>query len=330
MRQQARIERSGSSSTDSSNSVSGSPSRTTSRAASPSPVSRRHRGSDAQTRSSNSSRALGSGSGSGSGSLADGSFHSPLYRVRRAPLLRVFVPSPEGVWLSDKSVEACEAELHRAGVAKLLRAGDVVWDAAVGDEGNVGRLVWDGSYLVDLDYKFSRMGELSPYFHSLAFSPSYFHRVIRQGPSTGTGGGNPIVYVDVSPWGPEISTNMQLFQDRVQTEMPDGTLHSLVRWVHRSRFTILPPRGGAASSGKNAREYRVPIPGVEGFVIDPSWYGSVVLEAEGTNEGLADLQGRAFPSEKARTGRRVWRVVRERSVPGEMWLRAVTDQERVM
>jgi len=75
-------------------------------------------------------------------------FRSPLFRLRRAPLLRVFVPSPEGDWLSDKSVLECEAECKRAGIGHLLRLGDVVWDVAVGDEGNVGRLVWDGSYLI--------------------------------------------------------------------------------------------------------------------------------------------------------------------------------------
>ena len=77
-----------------------------------------------------------------------GTFHSPLFRLRRAPLLQVFVPSPEGDWLSDASILECEAELKRAGVIHLLRAGDVVWDVAVGDEANVGRLVWDGNYLI--------------------------------------------------------------------------------------------------------------------------------------------------------------------------------------
>ncbi|KAF8123374.1 hypothetical protein K438DRAFT_2003524 [Mycena galopus ATCC 62051] len=72
-------------------------------------------------------------------------FRSPLFRVKRAPLLRVFVPSPDGDWLSDKSVLECEAELNRAGILGLLRMGDVLGDIAVGDEGNVGRLVWDGS-----------------------------------------------------------------------------------------------------------------------------------------------------------------------------------------
>lgn len=75
-------------------------------------------------------------------------FRSPLFRLRRAPLLHVFVPSPDGDWLSDSSVLECEAELNRAGVTHMLRLGDVVWDVAVGDEGNVGRLVWDGSYLI--------------------------------------------------------------------------------------------------------------------------------------------------------------------------------------
>jgi len=81
-------------------------------------------------------------------SQASASFRSPLFSLRRAPLLRAFVPSPEGDWLSDKSVLECEAECKRAGIAHLLRLGDVVWDVAVGDEGNIGRLIWDGSYLI--------------------------------------------------------------------------------------------------------------------------------------------------------------------------------------
>lgn len=84
----------------------------------------------------------------GSPSQTHMGFRSPLFRLRRAPLLRVFVPSPEGDWLSDRSVLECEAECKRAGALGLMRLGDVVWDIAVGDEGNVGRLVYDGKYLV--------------------------------------------------------------------------------------------------------------------------------------------------------------------------------------
>ena len=77
-----------------------------------------------------------------------GGFRSPLFRLRRAPLLRVFVPSPEGDWLSDTGVLECETELRKAGILPLLRVGDVIWDTALSDEGNLGRLVWDGRYLI--------------------------------------------------------------------------------------------------------------------------------------------------------------------------------------
>lgn len=87
-------------------------------------------------------------------SVVPAPFQSPLFRLRRAPLLQVFVPSPDGDWLSDESILECEAELKRAGVLHLLRAGDVVWDVAVGDEANIGRLVWDGNYLIVSDLYF--------------------------------------------------------------------------------------------------------------------------------------------------------------------------------
>lgn len=84
--------------------------------------------------------------GYSNGSGQSGQFRSPLYRPSRAPLLRVFVPSPEGEWLSDVSVLECEQELQA--VSRFLRVGDVVWDTAAGDEANVGRLIWDGAYLI--------------------------------------------------------------------------------------------------------------------------------------------------------------------------------------
>lgn len=114
-------------------------SRATSRAPSPTMSNFSH---------SHSHGAIANTTYSGAGSSGSASFRSPLFRLRRAPLLRVFVPSPEGDWLSDKSVLECEEECKRAGVLHLMRMGDVVWDIAVGDEGNVGRLVYDGKYLI--------------------------------------------------------------------------------------------------------------------------------------------------------------------------------------
>ena len=67
---------------------------------------------------------------------------------------------------------------------------------------------------------------------------------------------------------------------------------------------------------------RLVIPGTDGVCVDLGWYGTVVVEAEGTNEGLADLQARCGPGVfPPRAGKaigsggdslRVFRVLRER------------------
>ncbi|KAF8603067.1 hypothetical protein BDV93DRAFT_443099 [Ceratobasidium sp. AG-I] len=251
-----------------------------------------------------------------------GEFRSPLLRVGHAPLLRVFVPSREGAWLSDASVLDCEKELKRAGALGALRVGDVVWDSAVGDEGNAGRMVWDGNYLVDLDYTYSTTGELPKYIHSLAFSPSYWHKVIRTSNS-------PLCHIDLAPYAAEIAQNLQLVQDRVQTETPQGGRHTVVRWVHRSRFH---PRPGSVIPTAAAPN-----------TVDRMWDGVIVVEVEGTNEGLADLQARCGPQVRlfpAKTGGREpagnaigkspFRLLRAQSRPGEIWMRAVREKERLL
>jgi hypothetical protein len=292
-------------------------------------------------------------------------FRSPLFRLKRAPLLRVFVPSPDGDWLSDKSVLECEAECRRAGIMDMIRFGDVVWDAAVGDEGNVGKLIWDGSYLIvsvpaasfgknidvpldqDLDYSYSPVGDLPKYMPALAFPPSYFHKVIRTGPHSG----NPIVHVDLSQWGEQIAANLQLLQDRVRTETyvnsfspintfkraklacsPQGAIHNVIRWVNRSSFVIRPPsnstRMRGSPTGPQASLFpRIPIPDTHVLFVDPGWYGTVIVETEGTDESLADLQERCGPGvfpprakgvagqmgiNPAADARKVFRVLRER------------------
>ncbi len=56
-------------------------------------------------------------------------------------------------------------------------------------------------------------------------------------------------------------------------------------------------------------------------MVDPDWFGTVIIEVEGTNEGLADLRARCQGPLPSRTGvdrgyteqwMTVWRIVRER------------------
>jgi hypothetical protein len=87
----------------------------------------------------------------------------------------------------------------------------------------------------------------------------------------------------------------------------------VVRWVHRSSFTILPPPGGAPV---------IILPNRDRRLVDSGWRGTVVVEAEGTNEGRADLHARCRGVFQPRAGdvappsgereRMVWRVLRER------------------
>ncbi|KIK70592.1 hypothetical protein GYMLUDRAFT_282397 [Collybiopsis luxurians FD-317 M1] len=342
LRLRAQAERDPPAAISSSNPSPANVSRTSSRAPSPSGSSSHIHG-----------RTVAYGSGHEVAPTSAIGFRSPLFRTGRAPLLRVFVPSPEGDWLSDASVLECEAELKRAGILGAVRMGDVVWDMAVGDEGNVGRMIWDGSYLIDLDYTYSTIGDLPKYIPGFAFPPSYFHRVIRTG---GTSSSNPVVRLDITPWGAEIAANLQLLQDRVRTETPQGSYHNVVRWVHRSSFHLRPPttsrrspshgRSSVRSGYSHSASSRIPIPNSMLFV-DPGWHGKVVVETEGTNEALADLQDRCghgvFPpraasnvsvagrdKEKEKDGKMVWRILRERSRPAEIWIRAVSPKERLM
>lgn len=86
-------------------------------------------------------------------------------------------------------------------------------------------------------------------------------------------------------------------------------------------------------------------------LIDRAWEGTVFIEAEGTNEGLAELQERCGPevtifqgagrpfapqqngSGNGRTrgkGKTVFRMIRAQSRPGELWLRCAREKEKVL
>ncbi len=235
-------------------------------------------------------------------------------------------------------------------------------------------LYWESDlFSQDLDYTYSMTGELPGYIHTMSFPPSYFHRVIRTP-------GNPIVHIDISPWGEEIAANLQLLQDRVKTETyvyniietsiwdelnyktvssPQGGHHTVVRWIHRSSFRARP-------NPFNKQPIRIP---GTALVVDPGWWGTIVVETEGTNEGLADLQDRcktkAFPAriagadkiaKNAKAGSKgekepskIYKLLRDRrwvvffdecfctlflrifySRPGEIWIRAVREKERLV
>lgn len=56
------------------------------------------------------------------------------------------------------------------------------------------------------------MGAVPRYLHSFYFPPSYFHKIIRCGSGIEA---DPIVQIDVEPFGEQIAANLQLLQERV-------------------------------------------------------------------------------------------------------------------
>jgi len=84
-------------------------------------------------------------------------------------------------------------------------------------------------------------------------------------------------------------------------------------------------------------------------MIDQAWEGTIFIEAEGTNEGLEELQERIGPDvqivqlgqqpppqqqEQRRkggktVGKTVFRMIRAQSRPGELWLRCAREKEKV-
>jgi hypothetical protein len=88
-------------------------------------------------------------------------------------------------------------------------------------------------------------------------------------------------------------------------------------------------------------------------MIDIAWEGTIFIEAEGTNEGLAELQERCGPEVRlipSRGGARpsipppgtmnsgpvlasrktVFRMIRAQSRPGELWLRCAREKEKLL
>lgn len=67
-----------------------------------------------------------------------------VYKLGRAPCLRVWVPTGRGTgaqWMSDDELIETEKEIWRAGAWTELERGDVVWNVAISTLGNVGKLI---------------------------------------------------------------------------------------------------------------------------------------------------------------------------------------------
>ncbi|CAO1627261.1 unnamed protein product [Sympodiomycopsis kandeliae] len=269
------------------------------------------------------------------------------WKPGRAALFRVWVPCRDGVWLSDEEIARCERELFLAGVWSFLKRGDIVWNVAMGDHGNAGKLIFDGKYLRDLSYAFDRMGHLPSWQNMFLLAPGYYHNIIRSSTP------NPVIYLDILPWREEVVSSLRLVQDQVESVSAAGSRYRIAKWLYRSVAHV--------QSGQIISDVGLQC-------CDENWAGKIVFETEGTSEHAKEFLVRcagptASPQAKAKllamvlgnagasqmntgmnvlknpathdhTGRRVmahtpFAVIRERSRPGLIWLRPVMERERL-
>ncbi|GEM06916.1 F-box domain contaning protein [Rhodotorula toruloides] len=236
---------------------------------------------------------------------------SPAYKPSRAALLRVWVPTRDGgSWMNDDELVECEREVYRSGVWTQLKKGDVVANVGVVlPFGNVSKLVYDGKFLRDLSFTYDAVGHLPNWLNMLSFSPAYFHNVIASSTP------NPVIYLSLSAHTSAVRETMTLCKDKVSLSSPQGQ-YLVSRYVYRGTLRLVAGQiiGDAAGAGGLGPG------GIE--VVHEDWAGQVVVETEGTTEHATMLLARVASIEPT-----PWRVTRERSRPGRIWLRPVFENE---
>ncbi|BGP30606.1 hypothetical protein JCM10296v2_002362 [Rhodotorula toruloides] len=235
---------------------------------------------------------------------------STAYKPGRTAFLRVWVPTRDGgSWMTDNELVECEREVYRSGVWTQLKKGDVVANVGVVlPFGNVSKLVFDGKFLRDLSFSYDAVGHLPNWLNMLSFSPAYFHNVIVSSTP------NPVIHLSLAPYTSAVRETMTLCKDKVSLSSPQGQ-YLVSRYVYRGMLRLVAGQivGDAAGAGGLGPG------GIE--VVHEDWAGQVVVETEGTTEHATMLLARVASVEPT-----PWRVIREKSRPGRIWLRrALSD-----
>ncbi|KAI8450298.1 hypothetical protein BY996DRAFT_4229232 [Phakopsora pachyrhizi] len=280
----------------------------------------------------------------------------PIYRAEKPVILKVWVPSIEGV-MSSKELVECEKELWKSEIRGFLRTGDVCWNTAIGSRENLGKVIYDGQVLRELQQLWDPTGHLPNWLNMLKFSPSFYHNVIKSSNST------PVFYLDLTDFKDQVQETLNLCQDKFEISNNKFSRRNsrfrVQRWVYRATIRIKPGmRTGLLMRGVeeelNTGDFRGS--GDErGSMIDREWIhrdwtGEILIQVEGSAEKARDLLDRCeksriedFVGEYEMTGFRFWnkekrlkvlsnmkesqlspwKIIRERSSLGRIWVQAL-------
>ncbi|KAK4058489.1 hypothetical protein OIO90_000651 [Microbotryomycetes sp. JL221] len=234
-----------------------------------------------------------------------------VYKAGRAPCFRVWVPTGQGQgseWMTDTELVECEREIWRAGVWNELRKGDVVVNVAIARFGSLGRLIFDGKFLRDFMYKYDMIGHLPNWLNGICFPPAFWHNIVASSTPF------PIVYLGLSAFVNQLRANLTLQESQVSVSSPQGR-YLVKTFVYCSTIRIRPGTiVGSTSNSSNSTS------AIE--VVHDDWCGELVVETDGTNEHAGLLVARASSLEPM-----PYRIIREKSRPGQLWIRPVMDNE---
>lgn len=173
------------------------------------------------------------------------------------------------------------------------------------------------------------------------FPPSYYHHVIASTTTT------PVFYLDLTEFKSQVQDTMELCQDKFNKPSQQVTRRTSVyrvqRWVYRSVIKINP--GTKTGIVEDLPGWEPTDSGMG--MIHRDWVGKIVIEVEGTAEKARDLLERCtkasveklvpvdhlstirFANKEKQSGLRLemrrlqlspWKIVRERSRPGLLWI----------
>ncbi|SCV67887.1 BQ2448_5498 [Microbotryum intermedium] len=230
--------------------------------------------------------------------------HAVVFRSGRAPTLRTWVPlSGATSWMADNEVVECEREIWRSGVWGEMRRGDVVVNTAIAPFGNLGKLIFDGKFLRDFEYRFDVVGHLPNWLGMLSFSPQYYHNIVAASTSS------PVFYLWLQTFASQAHESLVLREDKVHVTSPQGG-YMVKRFMYRGAIQI------------RANDAILDISAPTPQVVHPDWAGTIMIEIEGTTE-----HRRVAMEKIASPHPTPWRILRDKSRPGKLWIRPVSDQE---
>ncbi|KAH9814085.1 hypothetical protein DFH28DRAFT_315731 [Melampsora americana] len=267
----------------------------------------------------------------------------PIYALGKPAVFKVWVPAAD-LWMSRQELVECERELWKSEVRPFMRRGDVCHNTAIGSRVNEGRILFDGKSLRELDTTWDHLGHLPAWLNTFLFPPSYYHHVISSSTTT------PVFFLDLTEFKDQIQKTMELCKDKVRVPTTQLTrrksCYQVQRWVYRSVVRVT--SGTRTSVVDGLRDWDSPDMG--SGLIHRDWVGKLVIEVEGTTEKARDLIQRCtkasvdtfIPADKISSYRFAsreqqqtmraklrtaqlspWKIIRERSRPGLLWLQAV-------